>query len=204
MIAFEIPHGAEREYLITFGVAAVYVGTTPVGEPCIVGASRDLNLSLRAMRRNWPSSEISCAYWVKDRDTAEAIAAEVNGALAHDQQGRLAVRGEIARRQIETVAFDWKIPLTGHDAAMARVKSSVRRVQEMIEAANKSGELAWFNAAYRAWRLDAKNSGAGMTYTEARARLRKAVTKRLITLNVLDCSEAVLPEIFPLLNDEAR
>ena len=197
MIAFEIPHGAEREYLITFGVAAVYIGTSPVGVPSIVGASRDLNLTLRAMQRKWPGSEIAWAFWVKDRDTAEAVAAEINGALPHDQEGLLAVRGEIARLQIEATASGWNIPLTTHDAAMARVKSSVRRVREMIDAANASGELAWFNAAYRAWRLDAKKVGTGMSYAEARARLRKAVTKRLITSNVLDCSETMLAEIFP-------
>ncbi|WP_439372945.1 hypothetical protein [Bradyrhizobium sp. DASA03120] len=198
---FEIPHGAEREYLIIFGVAAIYVGTSPTGEPCIVGASRDLNLSQRGMQRKWLRSEISCAYWVKDRDTAEAIAAEVDGVLPHDQDGRLAVRAEVAARQIEHIARDWNIPLTNHDGAMARVKSAVRHVQEVIDAANKTGELAWFNTAYRAWRLDAQKVGAGMSYAEARARLRKAVTKRLITLDVLDCSETLLAEIFPALQD---
>ncbi|MDA9473881.1 hypothetical protein XI03_04995 [Bradyrhizobium sp. CCBAU 65884] len=130
---------------------------------------------------------------------AEAIAAEVDSVLPHDQDGRLAVRAEVAAQQIEQVARDWHIPLTDHDAALARVKSAVRHVQEVIDAANATGELAWFNAAYRAWRLDAEKSGAGMSYAEARARLRKAVTKRLITLDVLDCSERLLPDIFPLL-----
>ncbi|WP_063685579.1 hypothetical protein [Bradyrhizobium stylosanthis] len=196
---FEIPHGAEREYLIIFGVAAVYIGTSPIGEPCIVGATRDLNLTQRGMQRKWLRWEISCAYWVKDRDIAEAIAAEVNCALPHDQEDRLAVRAETAARQIEAVARDRNMLLTNHDAAMARVKSAVRHVQEVIDAANATGQLAWFNAAYRAWRLDAKKIGCGMTYAEARARLRKAVTKRLITLNVLDCSETLLAEIFPAL-----
>lgn len=200
---FEIPHGAEREYLIIFGVAAVYIGTSPIGEPCIVGATRDVNLTLRSMRRKWLQSEISCAYWVKDRDIAEAIAAEVNSVLPHDQQHRLAVRAETAARQIERLARAWQVLLTDHHAAMARVKSAVRHVQEVIDAANATGELAWFNTAYKAWRLDAKKHGAGMSYAEARARLRKAVTKRLITLDVIDCSDTLLAEIFPALQ-EAR
>ena len=200
---FEIPHGAEREYLIIFGVAAVYIGTSSIGEPCIVGATRDLNLTLRGMQRKWLRWEISCAYWVKDRDIAEAIAAEVSGALPHDQEDRLAVRAETAARQIEAVARDWNILLTNHAAAMARVKSAVRHVQEVIDAANATGQLAWFNAAYRVWRLDAKKIGCGMSYAEARARLRKAVTKRLITLDVLDCGETLLPDVFPLLKENA-
>ncbi|WFU44168.1 hypothetical protein QA640_17975 [Bradyrhizobium sp. CB82] len=39
MMDFEIPHGADREYLIVFGVAAIYIATIPRGEPCI-SASR--------------------------------------------------------------------------------------------------------------------------------------------------------------------
>src|SRR5258705_13091058 len=47
---FEIPRGADREYLIVFGVAAIYIGTIPRGEPCVVGASRDLDKTYEAMR----------------------------------------------------------------------------------------------------------------------------------------------------------
>jgi hypothetical protein len=194
---FEIPRGADREYLIVFGVAAIYVGTIPVGEPCVVAPSRDLDKSFEAMRTRWPWSEISCAFWVKDRDTAEAIAGEVNGRLPHDRGGRLAVRAEVARRQIETVACDWKIQLTNHDAAMSRVHAAVRRVREAIDSANAGGELAWFNSAYRSWRLEAKKNGHGMSYAEALARLRKSVTKRLITLDNLTISDDLLPGIFP-------
>ncbi len=201
---FEIPHGAEREYFIVFGVAAIYIGTIPRGEPCIVGASRDLDLTFRAMRGKWPWSELSCAYWVKDRDAAEAIAAEVNGLLPHDPAGRLAVRAERAGRLIEEVAGDWNVPLTNHDAAMSRVRFAVRRVQEKIGEANASGDLAWFNSAYRAWRVEAKKVGKGMSYVEALARLRKAVTKRLITQDILDVGTDLLPSIFPPIERERR
>ncbi|MEY9421549.1 hypothetical protein ABIF69_007991 [Bradyrhizobium japonicum] len=42
-----------------------------------------------------------------------------------------------------------------------------------------------------------------MSYAEARARLRKVVTKRLITLDVIDCNETLRDEIFPLLKEDA-
>jgi hypothetical protein len=201
---FEIPRGADREYLIVFGAAAIYIGTIPRGEPCIVGACRDLEKTLEAMRDRWPWSEIGCAFWVKDRDAAEVIAAEVNGVLPHDLDGRLAVRAETARRQIERVACGWKTPLTNHNAAMARVRWAVARVQEKIAEANAGGELAWFNAAYRQWRLEAKKSGRVMSYAEALARLRKAVTKRLITFENLDLGTDLLPEVFPALQPGRR
>ncbi|UQR66193.1 hypothetical protein LRP30_13460 [Bradyrhizobium sp. C-145] len=204
MMDLEIPRGADREYLIVFGVAAIYVGTIPRGEPCIVGVSRDLDKTYEATHERWPWSEISCAFWVKDRDTAEAIANEVNGVLPHDLDGRLAVRAETARLQIERVACDWKISLTNHDAALARVQAAVRRVEEKISEANASGELAWFNAAYRGWRIEAKKVGRAMSYAEALARLRKEVTKRLITLDILDPGTDLLPAIFPDLRKAAR
>lgn len=201
---FEIPSGADREYLIVFGVAAIYVGTIPRGEPCVVGASRDLDKTYDAMQERWPWSEISCAFWVKDRDTAEAIANEVNGVLPHDLDGRLAVRAERARRMIEVVADEWKITLTNHYAAMARVQSAVRRVEETIGEANARGDLAWFNSAYRDWRVEAKKVGRVMSYTEALARLRREVTKRLITLDILDIGADLLPSVFPDLRKPTR
>jgi hypothetical protein len=195
---FELPTGAEREYLIIFGVAAVYIGTVPIGEPCIVGATRDLERTSQAMRYGWPWSEITVAFWVNDRDTAEAIAAEVNGILPTNAEGRLTVTGERARNEIERVAAEWKITLTNHDAAMARVHSAVRRVAEYIDNANASGELAWFNKAFRSVRTDAKkNLLRSISYAEALARLRQAVTKRLIIGEVIDCGPDMLPEIFP-------
>ena len=47
------PRGPVREYLIAFGVAAVYVATLPAGEPCIVGVTRDLARTRFAIRRSW-------------------------------------------------------------------------------------------------------------------------------------------------------
>jgi hypothetical protein len=202
---FELPRGAYREYLIVFGVAAVYIGTVPIGEPCIVGATRDLERTSQAMRDSWPWSEISAAFWVKDRATADAIAVEVKRILPANTEGRLTITGERARNEIERVAAEWKIPLTNHDAAMARVHSAVRRVAEYIDNANSTGELAWFNSAFRLYRLEAKKKfGHGMFYAEALARLRKAITKRLIIGEVIDCGPDMLPEIFPKLRHSQR
>ncbi|VIO80085.1 hypothetical protein [Bradyrhizobium ivorense] len=199
---FEIPQGADREYLIVFGVAAIYVATIPRGEPCIVGVTRDLGQTFDAIRDNWAWSEIACAFWVKDRETAEVIVAEATEVLPRDPEGRLAVRAEFARRQIEAVAERSKVPLTNHDAAMSRVHAAVRHVQEKINEANASGDLAWFNSAYRSWRIEAKKFGRVMSYAEALARLRRAVTKRLITLDVINLDADLLPGIFPDLPNE--
>ncbi|WFU44169.1 hypothetical protein QA640_17980 [Bradyrhizobium sp. CB82] len=129
--------------------------------------------------------------------------AEAIEVLPRDPDGRLAVRAEFARRQIEAVAERWNMTLTNHDAAMSRVRAAVRHVQEKINEANASGDLGWFNSAYRSWRIEAKKIGRVMSYAEALARLRKAVTKRLITLDVIDLDADLLPDIFPKLPIEA-
>ena len=192
-MAVQIPVGAERGYLITFGVAAIYVATRGE-EPCIVGVSRDLGKTLDVMRTRWPDAEIVSAFWVRNRVTAKAIVAEVEGFKS----------AEAARQEIEAVAANRQITLTSHDVTLARVRSALAEIEEGIAAANKRGDLAWFNAAYRSWRLAAKNVGRGMSYTEARARLRKAAIKQLKSLGVNDFGPSLLSEIFPPLPLEAE
>jgi hypothetical protein len=187
--ALEIPRGAEREYLITFGVAAIYIATVPGREQCFVGISRDLGRSLAAMQTKWPRAEIVYAVWVKDRATAKAIIAEIDGGAS----------AEAARQEIEAVAANRQVRLTSHDAAMARVHAAVTRVREKINEANAAGDLEWFNATYRAWRIEAQKSGRGMSYAEAIARLRRTVTKRLIEKENVDLDPDLLPSIFPTL-----
>jgi hypothetical protein len=168
--ALEIPQGAEREYLIVFGVAAIYIATSPSGEACIVGVSCDLARTHYAIRRRRSRMDIVAAFWVKDRAIADAIAVEVITGLPHDPEGFLAERAEVACWRIATVAARRHVPLTSHDATMARVRAAVERVQDKIDEAQAAGDLAWFNSAYRSWRLEARQSGHGMSYAEARAR----------------------------------
>jgi hypothetical protein len=193
-MALEIPHGAEREYLIIFGVAAIYIATVPGRKQCIVGVTRDLGRSLAAMQTKWPHAEIIFAAWVKDRATATAIVAEIDGFVSV----------ETARQEIEAVAANRQVLLTSHDVAMVRVRAAVARVKEKISEANATGGLAWFNSAYRAWRLEAQKPGQGMSYGEALVRLRRAVTKRLIEKDILALDSDLLPSIFPTASDRRK
>lgn len=190
----EIPHGAEREYLIVFGVTAIYVATA--AESCIVGVSRDLDKTLVGLRQKWPQSEITCAFWTRERKIAKAIIREL--------KQRQPCNPEIARQQIVEIAKDWLIGLTSHDAALARVRSGLQQVEVRIREANRRGDLKWFNSAYRAWRLEAKKSGQGMSYTEALVRLRKAVTNRLIAHDNWDFRADLLQDIFPPMKKNLR
>jgi hypothetical protein len=205
MTEFEIPRGAERGYLIIYGVAAVYIATMPAGEPCLVEVSRDLDKSLTALRREWPATEISCAFWVKDRAAALEIAEEVNLRLPQNAEGWLAVRVEAAVREIVEFADDQQIQLTTHTAAMERVRWAIDQIEARIRWANATGELCWFNRAYRSWRLEARKAGrSGFSYNEALARLRNEAIKQLITLGVNQLGPGLLSRVLPPLPEASE
>jgi hypothetical protein len=199
----QIPRGPVREYLIAFGVAAVYVATLPTGEPCIVGVTRDLEKTRFAIRRSWHwAVDITLAFWVRDRASAKRIARAVNADLAHHiLPGRLAVTAERAGRAIRAEAAGRGITLTDHDTAMARVHASVDRVAAMLDEAQANGGLKWFNRGYREWREAARANGLGMSYAEAKARLRRALVVRAAKGGEIAFAPNLLAEILPPINN---
>lgn len=203
VVEFDIPRGAERSYFILFGVAAVFIATGSAGEPCLVAVSRDLGKSLTALQRKWPEMEITCAYWVRDRAFAQAIAAEVNHALPHLDETRLSARGETAARLLVKSAVEHDISLTGHNAAMVRVRDAIEQVESRLSDANRRGDLAWFNTAYREFRQRSRGTGIGMSYHTARARLRNEAIKQLIVQGVSRLTSDLSARIFPRLPGDA-
>lgn len=87
-MALQLPRGAEREYIATSGIVAVYVAALPAG-PAYVGISRDLLHSLRALRRRWPALQITAAGWVQAKSDARLICRAVNSRLGQGQHGLL-------------------------------------------------------------------------------------------------------------------
>jgi hypothetical protein len=193
-----MPRGAEREYIATYGIVAIYVAALPTG-PTLVDTTRDLLRTWLAIRRRWLGVQITSALWVKDRSEAALIAREVNASIPHGTEGLLVATAKVAQRRIENVAAHMNIPLTDHDTVMARVRTAVQFVAESIDEAHAHGELAWFNTAFRAWRLEAKSVGRSMTYAEARARLRRVVTQRVLAGECHEVPAELLPAIFPAL-----
>jgi hypothetical protein len=184
----QIPRGAEREYLTILGVAAIYGVELPIGSG-FLGVSRDLNLSLHSLRRRWCGAEIGFCFWVKDRSTAETIRHLAN-AMMQSGASVAAMRDAIGH-----AAERCGVILTEHDVVMLRVSAVVRMVEAKIDEASQNGELQWFNRAFRQWRLEARSCGRVMTYSEARARLRRAVIK--YGLSELTFSEWLLAAVFP-------
>jgi hypothetical protein len=185
----KLPRAAEREYLAAYGIVAVYVATLP-SDGALVGFSRDLLHSLIAIRRKHRGGHISCAYWVKDRTEARLITRQVNDDLAFTQHD-----ARTAQRRIENVAAHMGIAITDHATVLMRTRSAVAYIEDKIVQAHASGELQWFNSGYRAWRLEAKRHGRGMSYSEAKARLRQKIFRQVLLGEGQTCSQELFPPL---------
>ena len=87
------------------------------------------------------------------------------------------------------------ITLTEHSVVLMRTREAVAFIEDRIAQAQADGELSWFNSAYRAWRLEAKQHGRGMSYAEARARLRQNIFRQILTNDGQVASSAVFPPL---------
>ncbi|UYO50315.1 hypothetical protein KQX64_06995 [Rhodopseudomonas palustris] len=178
-VELEIPHGATKDYLLAFGVAAVYVATPMRGEPAAIGTARDLGRALAKLRERWqPMIFVSHAVWTESTERADAIVEAVSAAfgpaLATPIKGCFAVRGERLVSAIDMVvaANGWQV--TRHEAALARVRAAVDQLDAELAQAKAAGRLKFFNSAYRDYRLGAVARGERfMTYGEAFNRFRR-------------------------------
>jgi hypothetical protein len=188
-MALQIPRGAERDYLMILGVAAIYGAQLPIGTG-FIGVTRDLNLSLQNLRRRFSGAEIAFSLWVKSRETADRVRRQANAIMRPGSSA-------MARRYaVDEAADQLGVVLTEHDVVMERVHAVVRTIDDAIERARQNGELHWFNATFRQWRLAARSQGRVMTYSEAKARLRRAVIRLAVSEQTF-CEQ--LPAIFPKL-----
>jgi hypothetical protein len=196
-LSIELPTGAIREYLIAFGVDAIYVGVLPDGDVCKIGVTRDLMRSYQAMRVRWPGSTIAAAFWLSGRGEAERIARIVRDKLPRDELAAIV--------EIELAAVQAQIRLTDHTAAMGRVIAALGRVDAELARAHQAGQLGWFNRGFKRWRLAhaGRQGDRCMNFTEAKARLRRAVVRRLIAGGYVagQAMASLEGEIFPVLGE---
>lgn len=187
----EYPRKAERVYLTSLEIAAVYVGTYVAEHMAIVGTSRDLGRSAALQQEVWPTFQIVAAWWVRDRQTAEAIVKTVEPLRFVDPGPRVS-DADHAIALIEDEARKQQVKLTDHATALERVKASAAQVKSAVDALNKAGDLKWFNDAYREHRA----LGGRLTYAAARTRLYRALAKRLVLGERLDLGTRLLGDVF--------
>jgi hypothetical protein len=191
-MTLKLPRGAEREYIAASNIHAVYVAALETG-PSLVATSRDLLHSLIAIRRRWMGAIISCAYWMQQKSDARLIVRQVYDELGHSDEGLLVAHAKTAQRKVENVAAHMGITLTEHDVVLMRAKSAVASIEGRIDELQQTGGLREFNKSYRAWRLQAQQIGRGMSYREARSRLRQKIFRELLS----DSSQQLSQQLFP-------
>jgi hypothetical protein len=193
-MALRLPRAAEREYIAAANVVAVYVAALPSG-PSYVSTSRDLLHSLIALRRRWNGVRIVSAHWLEGKTEARLICREVNESLPRGASGLLVANAQAATRRVENAAARMGFVLTDHADVLLRARAAVAFVEDKIEQQQASGELAWFNQAYREWRLAAKAEGRSMTYAEARARLRRHIFREVLSSEFVAVSKSIFPPL---------
>ena len=140
--------------------------------------------------------QITCAYWVKDETEARLIVREVH---AEPRSWRRWPAG--SHRQDRAAQGRERRRAHGHRAHRARHRAAACAHRRLPTSSSRStqaqaaGELSWFNSAYRAWRLEAKQVGRGMSYAEARARLRKNLFRQILSNEVQTGPYQIFPPL---------
>ncbi|PYF05016.1 hypothetical protein BJ122_102242 [Rhodopseudomonas faecalis] len=184
-VELEIPHGATKEYLLAFGVAAVYVAAPLSGEPAAIGVARDLGRALAKLRERWqPAIFINYAIWTSNHQRAEAIVDEVAAvfgpSLASSTKGVFEVRGERLVGAIDAVIDRNGWTATRHDVALGRVRAAIDHLDTALAQAKAAGGLKFFNTAFKNYRQQAMSRGERfMTYGEAYNRFRRHMVAQI-------------------------
>jgi hypothetical protein len=98
-------------------------------------------------------------------------------------------------QDVVAAAARLQTPLTDHATVAQRVSEAVDRIDGSLKAAQRRGDLAFFNGLYRARRTAAAAQGRGfMSYGLALRRLRKAVAEAAAHGGVL--SRSLMSSVF--------
>ena len=118
------------------------------------------------------------AWWCPAKDAGALVrAANANGKDVAAAAGRL------------------KTPLTDHATVAQRVEAAVGQIDASLNAAQRRGDLAFFNQAYKARRTAAAAQGRGfMSYGLALRRLRQAVAGA--AANGGQCTRSLMLSVF--------
>ena len=118
------------------------------------------------------------AWWCSSKDAGAVVrAANANG------------------RDIVAAAARLKTPLTDHATVAQRVDEAVGRIDDGLKAAQRRGDLAFFNQLYKAQRLAAQaRGGSFMPYGVALRRLRMAVAQA--AANGGQCTRSLMLSVF--------
>jgi hypothetical protein len=109
--------------------------------------------------------------------------------------GELVRAANAGGRDVAAAAARLKTPLTDHAVVAQRVEAAVGQIDASLAAAQRRGDLAFFNQAYKARRTAAAAQGHGfMSYGLALRRLRQAVAGA--AANGGQCTRSLMLSVF--------
>ena len=98
-------------------------------------------------------------------------------------------------RDVVAAAARLHTPLTDHATVAERATEAVGQIDDSLRAAQRRGDLAFFNQLYKARRVAAAQRGCGfMSYGTALRRLRQAVAGA--AANGGQCSRSLMLSVF--------
>jgi hypothetical protein len=160
-----------RDYLSEFNLGCILVSST--GEIQVVGANHLARMS-----------SVAALWWTQDRATAH----QVVRAIGEQRPGSL----EKATAEILAAAKRIDAVLSEHSTVLARAQAALSQLDGKLAAAQRAGDLKFFNQSYRQYRLDCKERGEhGMPYNVALAKLRKILAGAAAGAQVPDLVAAV-------------
>jgi hypothetical protein len=126
----------------------------------IRGGEPDIGAELTAIRCRWPRMFgpplLAAVWWCNAPDTARVITAVLGDLRSiHTGNRSLGCNATTVTATVGRATRNLNVALTVHDAALDRAKGATWRIQQVVDAAASSGDLAFFDRAYRQHRLSA-------------------------------------------------
>jgi hypothetical protein len=126
------------------------------------------------------SFDLGCAAQTRDRrliSTRDPSGHEAGWWCRALDVGRVLKRARADHTDIVKAAAALGISLVEHSTAMQRNEELVRRLDARVANAQRTGDLQFFNRAYREYRLDCLTRGEpAMSNTAAKSRLKASLT----------------------------
>jgi hypothetical protein len=172
-MAIDLPSRSELDYTIAFDVAAIYVACpADADQPCLIACARH---ATRSAAHHPKTPRIVFIAWTYGIVEAQATVDRVRSNFSNGSPLQARTSGDMIKL-IRQAANKIGVQLTDHDHAMVRVRKNIAEFSKLLAKAEGEGDLRFFNAAYRSYRLAESAQGRKtISYPEARRRLTRAL-----------------------------
>jgi hypothetical protein len=169
----DLPTSRELDYTLAFDVACIYLATPAnADQPCLIACTRH---AARSAAHHPKTPRIVFMAWCYGIAEAKAVVDRVRSNFSNGSPLQNRPSADMIKL-IRQAADEIGAQLTDHDHAMVRVRKNIAEFSKLLAKAEGEGDLRFFNAAYRSYRLAESAQGRKtISYPEARRRLTRAL-----------------------------